>query len=662
MFRYIITTILILSCLHAQQQMEQLKKDIYLWQYQRQGIDKLAALLEHKDNNIRLLSVEALGRIQNPDTIANIAKCLKDSDINVRMHAAFALGQMWNVASEPFLLQALETEENLQVLNIIIEALGKVGTEKTIAKFIEMFPQKEYKYSEAIAYSSGLMIYRGIDNESLIRKLVAYSLHPSAKVRGHVSYALMRAKKTRTIHHLLQLLYDKNPYCRMNAARGIGYIKGQKALPHLYVAINDKDVRVAVNALNALRNLADVDATKIAPLMRHKNHHVSLAAIDVLGDLKLDVQKQLLEVFPESDDLKKGQILIALAKIQPQVCIQQINSVKKPGTLLQAKIAEALGFIDNKTSVAKLRQMLTIQNNYVRQMVVASLGKISCEDTTQDLVKSLGSLDMAVVTYAADALANKKAVATIPDLIHTYNQLKAPNDIEAMQAIINAVGKMTIQSHKKGIAFLQKVAIGSHALLSKMSQDYLAKLKITVDISTSKPQATTVLFSYEDINSLPKFTIEVVTNKGKFIIRPCVQEAPIAVYNFYQLINKNFYRNLTFHRVVSNFVVQGGDPRGDGWGGPGYNIPCEYNMLRYKRGMVGMPLAGKDTGGCQLFITHSPQPHLNGKYTIFGEVVKGMDIVDLIQTGDTIRQMNIIVNESKNPQKQNQQIQKQEKK
>lgn len=652
MFRYVITTILICCCLHAQQQMEQLKKDIYLWQYQRQGIEKLTALLEHKDNNIRLLSVKALGRIQDPSSIDSIAKCLKDSDINVRIHAAFALGQMWNPASEAPLLEALKTEKDLQVTNIIIEALGKVGTEKTIAKFIEMFPQEKYKYSETIAYSCGLLIYRGVENESLIRKLITYSLHPSAKIRGHVSYALMRAKKPRTINHLLQLLYDKNPYCRMNAARGIGYIKGQKALPHLYVAINDKDARVAVNALNALRNLTDVDATKVIALTRHKNHHISLAAISVLGDLKLDVHKQLLEIFSESDDLKKGEILISLAKIQPQVCVQQINSLKKPGALLQAKIAEALGFIDNKVSVAKLRQMLSLKNNYVLQMVVASLGKISCEDTTEDLIKSLSSLDMAVVTYAADALANKKAVAKIPDLIHTYHQLKTPDDIEAMQAIINAVGKMTIQSHKKGIAFLQKVVSDSHPLLSKMSQDYLAKLHIKFDKPTAKSKAAKILFTYEDINSLPEFTIEVVTNKGKFVMRPCIKEAPIAVYNFYQLINKNFYQNLTFHRVVSNFVVQGGDPRGDGWGGPGYNIPCEYNMLRYKRGMVGMPLAGKDTGGCQLFITHSPQPHLNGKYTIFGEVVTGMDIVDLIQTGDRIRQMKIIVNE---PQKQNKQ-------
>merc|ERR1711976_594503 len=108
------------------------------------------------------------------------------------MHAAFALGQMWNVASEQFLLRALETEKNLEVANIIIEALGKVGTEKTIDKFVEMFSQKKSPYIEAIAYSCGLLTYRGVHNDSLIRQLIASSLRFSAKTRGHISYALMR--------------------------------------------------------------------------------------------------------------------------------------------------------------------------------------------------------------------------------------------------------------------------------------------------------------------------------------------------------------------------------------------------------------------------------------------------------------------------------------
>jgi peptidyl-prolyl cis-trans isomerase B (cyclophilin B) len=113
------------------------------------------------------------------------------------------------------------------------------------------------------------------------------------------------------------------------------------------------------------------------------------------------------------------------------------------------------------------------------------------------------------------------------------------------------------------------------------------------------------------------------------------------VANFVTLTRAGYYNGLTCHRVVPNFVIQGGDPRGDGWGGPGYAIRCEYNPLKYTRGMVGMALAGKDTGGSQFFITHSPQSHLNGQFTLFGEVIEGMDVVDIIQVGDFINEIQL---------------------
>jgi cyclophilin family peptidyl-prolyl cis-trans isomerase len=102
------------------------------------------------------------------------------------------------------------------------------------------------------------------------------------------------------------------------------------------------------------------------------------------------------------------------------------------------------------------------------------------------------------------------------------------------------------------------------------------------------------------------------------------------------LVRKGFYNGLRFHRVLGDFVAQAGDPRGDGSGGPGYSIRDELNDLPYLRGTIGMALSGPDTGGSQFFLTRSPQPHLDAKYTAFGRVVTGMDVVDKLQQGDTI--------------------------
>ena len=133
------------------------------------------------------------------------------------------------------------------------------------------------------------------------------------------------------------------------------------------------------------------------------------------------------------------------------------------------------------------------------------------------------------------------------------------------------------------------------------------------------------------------------TDHGTMRIELFPVEAPRTVANFERLANSGFYDALCFHRVIPNFVVQGGCPRGDGTGGPGYTIPCETegNWRRHERGSLSMAHAGKDTGGSQFFICHCPQGHLDGKHTVFGQVVQGLDVLDAIRARDTIRRVRV---------------------
>jgi cyclophilin family peptidyl-prolyl cis-trans isomerase len=132
----------------------------------------------------------------------------------------------------------------------------------------------------------------------------------------------------------------------------------------------------------------------------------------------------------------------------------------------------------------------------------------------------------------------------------------------------------------------------------------------------------------------------IVTVRGPIRLELFGADAPITVWNFLSLARSGYYRNTRFHRVVPNFVAQDGDPRDDGNGGPGYAIRDEMNRNRYERGAVGMALSGPDTGGSQYFITHSPQPHLDGHYTVFGRVVRGFDVLDRIVQGDQITKVD----------------------
>ncbi len=133
----------------------------------------------------------------------------------------------------------------------------------------------------------------------------------------------------------------------------------------------------------------------------------------------------------------------------------------------------------------------------------------------------------------------------------------------------------------------------------------------------------------------------IETDKGNIELTLFEKEAPNTVANFEKLANKGFYDGLTFHRVIPDFVIQGGCPKGNGTGGPGYTIKCEINPHKHGTGALSMAHAGKDTGGSQFFITHSPQPHLDGVHTVFGKVVKGMEVVNSIKPGDVMNKVTV---------------------
>jgi peptidyl-prolyl cis-trans isomerase B (cyclophilin B) len=137
--------------------------------------------------------------------------------------------------------------------------------------------------------------------------------------------------------------------------------------------------------------------------------------------------------------------------------------------------------------------------------------------------------------------------------------------------------------------------------------------------------------------------VKMETDKGTMMIELFINEAPGTVKNFISLIEKGFYDGLTFHRVIDNFMIQGGCPKGTGTGDPGYKIKCETqgNPHKHQRGSLSMAHAGKDTGGSQFFICHSPQKHLDGVHTVFGKVVEGLDVVDKIRKDDHMKKVTV---------------------
>jgi cyclophilin family peptidyl-prolyl cis-trans isomerase len=222
-----------------------------------------------------------------------------------------------------------------------------------------------------------------------------------------------------------------------------------------------------------------------------------------------------------------------------------------------------------------------------------------------------------------------------------YERLASPDDVEAMQAAVAAMGRI---GDARFVPVLEKalsdpdrtVASGAAGALFKITRkDYSARIP-----QSSRPTHTD--FDWSTLASLSQSSKAVLkTNKGIVTLQLLKEDAPFTVLSFVKLARKGFYDGLGFHRVVPNFVVQGGDPRGDGWGGPGYAIRSEYSLARFGRGTVGIASAGKDTEGCQFFITHLPTPHLDGRFTVFARVIDGFEVVDRLQVGDAIEKIAI---------------------
>lgn len=146
-----------------------------------------------------------------------------------------------------------------------------------------------------------------------------------------------------------------------------------------------------------------------------------------------------------------------------------------------------------------------------------------------------------------------------------------------------------------------------------------------------------------EVNKIYRINME--TSKGMIELELYPQFAPKTVNNFVFLANEGFYDGLIFHRVISNFMVQGGDPTGTGRGGPGYKFEDEFigNILKHETGVISMANAGPNTNGSQFFITHGPQPHLNNRHTVFGKVLNDMEIVNAIRQGDKIEKVTVTV-------------------
>jgi cyclophilin family peptidyl-prolyl cis-trans isomerase/HEAT repeat protein len=444
---------------------------------------------------------------------------------------------------------------------------------------------------------------------------------------------------------------SSDPLSRSFAARGLGALKDPSVVETLARLASDSEEHVAVSALRALAMVGDaLAAAAVAAVPPPARDTVVMEWLKAVAALPSDkrLRARVVGYVGDPSPWLRGAALRALARIDRDELALVLSSLDPdPEWSVRAALARALGDNGDEVSVGVLFGMLKDEDVRVVPAVLEALRQARGPDALDTLQRHLEHPDYAVRAAAAEGIAALKAMGQSAALAGAYRRSLADSEPEARLTLVAA---LAVQQDAAGLEALRQVAASDPA---RVVRERAAKaLKgLGQEAPATGPDAIDRPFQdyrlamapYDPLPDVALFTPRLLlhTRHGRIEIHLNLVEAPLASASFLELARRGFFNGLAFPRVDPGFVVQGGSPRGDLEGGPGYSLRCEIGQRPYGRGTVGIALAGKDTGGSQLFIALAPAPHLDGAYTVLGWVAAGMDVVDKIRPGDRIERVEV---------------------
>lgn len=589
---------------------------------------------------IRLRAVQVIGRIQDPQDAPHLHPLLNDSDGDVVRETVFALGQIGAPESAGPLI-ARSKSASPELMTVIAEALGKIGSAEAVEKLQEM----RHAFRSDARAAAVLALARAADPNSL-HDILAAAHDGDPEVVWRAAYALEKVETGGAEKILIPLLENDHAMVRAHAARTLGKKKAKDAVPTLVASLDEAEVGVLVSVIDALgqilegsKNAGVVDPLR-ALLQKHDSHHVRKAAASALGS---NGHKNARDYLVQSILDKSAGVRIesykALARVLGKDSVAFLKNGDNDGErLVRAAAIESIGIAGDKDEIGRLIQ-ITVKHKdpMMRAAAVRALSRLGDKETAAALIACLNDEDWVVAAEAATAIGQQgKDGASARALIDAYSSRRGALPADARLEILGALQKLRA---------IESGALGREALEDPDPRIRAAAKALLEEIGSPISEIRSDREFYEENyepkrrdDLAPPFGLKravIKTRHGEIEIELFGDDAPQTSAAFIKLAQSGFYDGLTFHRVVPNFVAQGGCPRGDGWGDAGAMLRAEVNQHHYDRGYVGVADSGKDTGGCQFFITYSPQPRLDGRYTIFGRVIRGMDAVDKIDQGDT---------------------------
>ncbi len=624
----------------------------------RAPADKFAAALAHEEAMVRRAAVRGLSRGAFFDGLDPLLAALSDEDFTVREWAAFGLGQYDSSLDEDraqdrarieaALGRLAQSDKAPRVRLAAVRALGRVATGDGLGTLIALCDDPDDALAEQAFLALGVAgkrrppkrpradtiaaVHHGLKSDALGRRRAAayaalrrhvplpdavlegLSSIPDAQTRIHLTRAL--GKSARHQQAARALLAD--PDWRV-ATEAVAAVQRADELPvaALLGALEVRAGRVAAAPAAAhvveaaCRALINAPRAKTRPVLRktvqslrgvHKDAACSCA-------VALDSQDAKLNAIKTCDDNLSAE----------EVGLFAVDVVR------QANLAR-------EERARWLATAFSDDSRLVRRKAAEALAGLGDDDARDQALRALAKEEdpgvAAALLAVFDEDPDKVPVAALHDVVDRFATASNFEDAEPVLAALHLAE--------------QRDAEGGLGLFERVADHAVPQVRRAVDGRPDAgrlPRSVARHVAWVDPETLPR-QATLNTERGAVELRFFPRVAPITVHNFVELARAGFYDGLPFHRVVPDFVAQGGDPRGDGSGGPGYTIPCENSDLAYSQGTVGMALAGIDTGGSQFFIAHSDQPHLDGRYTVFAEVVAGQDVVDALRPRDAILSVN----------------------
>ena len=566
------------------------------------ALASVRAFLLSPNADVRATALNTLARLRTQDANDAARPLLADSDSVVRANAARVLGAGKDRASLATLAARAAGDADARVRVSAIRALAAIDDKSSGVALRERFSILARQTRTAPPNSPPNAAQVAASSETFTPPAEQSELLEIAAALG-------------------TLLSNSDDAAVMNDLRRLRDSLGARA----------PEVEIALARISPAGYVRDEHVIRVTESPARASWHQAAAVAEALSEVARHT----------SGAITSGGNAAVVVRADASIRLRQMLDAGALHESARPAVLRSLALFDPPDLLTTLVSQLKIADVYTRAAAAELLGDRAARERDPARTATAQAASTAQANDAAGGNAENNAITSA--LILALTPALADAEPDAALAILVALAR---HPSRRATGVIESALSAPDPLVRRRAAALLRARSGGAEVATRTDTSATQFTAADYTRAIARRTkrvhAEVTIDRGAFAIELLPSDAPLTVDNFVRLAARNYFDGQEFHRVVPNFVAQTGDPRGDGNGGPGYTIRCEINTVPYLRGSVGMALSGKDTGGSQWFATHSPQPHLDGGYTVFGRVVEGMEIVDSITRGDRIRRIRII--------------------